>query len=156
MVLCLRRVPVDDPDFLSLVKSLSEMLSELNGEMDSYYSSFNTASSLTKAVVAYLDDDAVGCGGLRATHDGAVEIKRMFVSPNARGTGIGRMILQELENMAQEDGYERAVLETSKRLTNANHLYARSGYSVIPNYGPYVGLEDSVCMEKALPASIAS
>ena len=150
MQVAIKRVRHDDNDFLCLVKTLSEMLAELNGEKNSYYAPLNVESSLAVALVAYVNDEAAGCGGSRPMDQETIEIKRMFVSPAQRGVGIGRAILAELESIGKQDGYEKARLETSKRLTIANRLYEKSGYAVIPNYGPYVGLDDSVCMEKLL------
>jgi len=80
----------------------------------------------------------------------------MFVDPEARGQGIAAAILADLEAWATELGYQTAILETSKRLEPAVRLYLRSGYEVIPNYEPYVGIDDSVCMGKELqPTGIA-
>jgi putative acetyltransferase len=148
-----RRTTSDDPEFLTLERALTEFLAELNGEKNSYYAQHNKAASLSNAVVAYADEQRVGCGGFRPVEDGGVEIKRMFVSPEVRSGGIGGAILRELEEWARELGYSRSMLETSKRLGSAVRLYEKSGYSVIPNYGPYVGVGDSVCMERELPPS---
>jgi len=146
----LRRTTGDDPEFLLLVGKLSATLAILNGEMDSYYSQNNRVEGVPTVVVAAIDCLPVGCGAFRSVSDGQVEIKRMFVEPEFRGKGISRKVLAELESWAAELGANTAVLETSRRLLPALSLYASSGYSVIPNYGPYVGIEDSVCMEKSL------
>ncbi len=150
MQVTIKRVRPDNGDFLSLVRPLTEMLAELNGEKNSYYAPLNAESSLVVALVAYVDDQPVGCGGSRPIDDGTIEIKRMYVLPTQRGVGVGKAILAALESIGAQDGYAKAKLETSRRLTNANRLYEESGYAVISNYGPYVGLDDSVCMEKIL------
>jgi len=77
----------------------------------------------------------------------------MFVLPDIRGKGVAQSILAELESWAAELGYLTAVLETSKRLEPAVNLYKKSGYAFIPNYGAYVDVEDSVCMQKSLCAA---
>ena len=59
-------------------------------------------------------------------------------------------ILNELETWAKELGYEKTVLETVKRQTEAVALYNKSGYKVIPNYGQYIGVDNSICFEKIL------
>ena len=79
-----------------------------------------------------------------------MEIKRMYTSPGSRGTGIATKILTELEVWATELSYERCVLETGKRQPEAIRLYTKSGYQQIPNYGQYVGIENSICFEKEL------
>src|SRR4029078_881636 len=95
-------------------------------------------------------DVAVGCGGLRGGNEGVAEIKRMFVSDSQRGTGVGKVILGSLEFWERELGYTTLVLETSKRLSSAVGLYSNADYAIIPNFSPYVGIEDSVCMAKDL------
>jgi putative acetyltransferase len=74
----------------------------------------------------------------------------MFVQPTHRQQGVARAVLQELEQWASELGYARCVLETGKRQPEAIALYQRSGYAFTPNYGQYVGVENSVCLQKAL------
>ena len=74
----------------------------------------------------------------------------MYVNTDARGKGIGRMILAELEKWACELNYRYIILETGKRQTAAVALYTNSGYEVISNYGQYAGIENSVCFRKEL------
>jgi len=144
------RTKPENPDFASLVARLTAFLSVLNGENDSFYAPLNKVDDSLSVVVAYLDENPVGCGAIRPMDPKTVEVKRMFVDPNVRGTGIGRAILQELELWATEKGFETAILETSVRLEPAVGLYKSAGYAVIPNYGAYVGVIDSVCFEKQL------
>lgn len=146
----IRRTSATDPEFVHLVGSLDAFLAELNGEQHSFYSQHNRSESLAGVLVASRDGEPVGCGAFRRLDEAAAEIKRMFVLPAERGAGIGRTILDSLEADAVEAGCSYARLETSKRLEAAVRLYSTSGYAVIPNYGPYAGVEDSVCMEKDL------
>jgi GNAT superfamily N-acetyltransferase len=144
------RATSDHPDFLTLRRRLDEFLAILNGAQDVFYAPLNRTDALPTAVVAYASGGPVGIGAFRPTDGETVEIKRMYVDPAARGAGVGKAILEDLERWAREEGYTRAVLETSKRLEPAVRLYGRSGYAVIPNYGPYMDVEDSVCMAKTL------
>lgn len=57
-------------------------------------------------------------------------------------------ILSELEKWAAESGYSSTVLETGKRQPEAINLYKKAGYKIIPNFGQYEGVENSVCMMK--------
>jgi putative acetyltransferase len=59
-------------------------------------------------------------------------------------------VLAELERWAHELGYAGCVLETGKKQPEAIALYQRSGYALTPNYGQYIGVDNSVCMQKAL------
>lgn len=84
------------------------------------------------------DDRVVGCGAFRpvALRDGSegVEIKRMWVAPEARGTGLGRRILLELHQRAAALGASTAVLDTRSELVAANRLYRSVGYEPCDPY----------------------
>jgi len=77
---------------------------------------------------------AVCCGGLKRLPDGACEIKKMFVLESARGRGVARALLVELERRAREMGYTIARLDTGPRQPHAQRLYERSGYEAIANF----------------------
>lgn len=74
----------------------------------------------------------------------------MFVKPEARGKGIATIILNELEKWAAEQGFINAVLETGVKNPEAVAMYQKQGYTVIDNYGPYVGMPTSICFSKSL------
>lgn len=97
-----------------------------------------------------MQEDAVGCGAFKEFNDETVEIKRMFVPDEQRGKGIASKVLKELEAWALELGYTTCILETGKRQPEAIALYKKNGYELIPNYGQYAGVENSVCFQKVL------
>lgn len=101
-------------------------------------------------LVAYRDGKPLGCGAIRRLDERTAEIKRMYVDPNARGQGIGRMLLGALESEARRLHVGRIVLETGERQPEALALYVSSGFARIPAFGEYVGSPLSVCMEKKL------
>lgn len=78
----------------------------------------------------------------------------MFVQKDQRGKGLAKKILAELESWAQEINYKYAVLETSIHFQAARKLYSSNGYKIIENYGPYVNLEESICMKKELKCNV--
>jgi GNAT superfamily N-acetyltransferase len=90
-------------------------------------------------LVAHLRDEPVGCGGLKFHDNAPAELKRMWVAPQARGLGLGRRLLQELERHAREAGVTTLHLETNRNLTEAITLYRRSGYQEVPAFNdePY-------------------
>ena len=149
-MLLLTRTTSENIDFRALVQLLDQDLAERDGAEHSFYAQFNTIASLHHVVVAYDNDEPVGCGAFKPYDTHTVEVKRMFVQPAHRGQGIARAVLTELERWAAELGYVAAVLETGKRQPEAIALYQRSGYALTPNYGQYVCIEDSVCLHKAL------
>jgi len=90
-------------------------------------------------LVAYLREVPIGCGGLKQSGRGTAEIKRMWVSPGARGLGLGRRLLTELERRARGLGSARVRLDTNAALEEALTLYRSNGYAEVPafNAEPY-------------------
>ena len=146
----IKRTTEEDADFLSLVKLLDIDLAERDGDEHAFYAQFNKPVGLDGVVVAYREDIAVGCGAFRRFENTTAEIKRMFVRPDRRGNRIAAEILAELENWANEMGYSDYVLETGRKQPEAIALYKRSGYQIIPSYGQYLNVENSICMGKSL------
>jgi GNAT superfamily N-acetyltransferase len=85
-------------------------------------------------LVGYADGVAVCCGGIKRLDDQACEIKRMYVAPEGRGRGLGRVLLGALESHARALGYELARLDTGNKQPDAQHLYESAGYEPIANY----------------------
>lgn len=150
MVIRVLRTTPDHADFGLLVGRLDTFLKELNGDRQAFYAPHNASTSIRHAVVAFVEEEPVGCGAFRPINGGTVEIKRMYVSPDLRVRGIGYMILRELESWAFELGYREAILETSRRLGPALRLYENGGYRAIPNFEPYADAPDSICLGKSL------
>lgn len=114
-------------------------------------------------VVGYLNGRPVACGGWRAHDsdnpeflDGDAEIKRMYVTPQARGRGLARALLAELERTAGAAGRLRIVLETGWAQPEAIGLYLSSGYSDVPKFGMYREEKGSICYGKSLLAHRSS
>lgn len=149
-MITLLRTDSDNGDFVSLVRLLDAELAVLDGEDHAFYAQFNKIGKLKQVVVAYIDDMPVGCGAIKAFDDMAMEVKRMYVLTEYRNKGIASRVLAELEVWARELSYLKCVLETGKRQPDAIALYTKSGYRSIPNYGQYIGVENSVCFEKTL------
>lgn len=101
-------------------------------------------------LVATIDGVPMACGAIRRLDEQAAEIKRMYVSPEARGQGVGRRMLSALEAEAIRLGVERIVLETGVRQHEALALYERTGFQRIPAFGEYIGSPLSICMEKRI------
>jgi GNAT superfamily N-acetyltransferase len=79
-----------------------------------------------------------------------MEIKRMYTLPESRGRGIAAKVLSDLENWTKELSFERCILETGKKQPEAIALYKKNGYKLIPNYGQYAEVENSLCFKKEL------
>jgi len=102
-------------------------------------------------VVAFVGDAPVGCGAMRRIDPETGELKRMYVVPSARGTGIGRALVAALEREARQIAIRHLVLETGIRQIAALALYKQTGFRQIPLYGEYQqSAATSVCMAKDL------
>jgi GNAT superfamily N-acetyltransferase len=90
-------------------------------------------------LVARRGETVVGCAGLRLLPDGVGEVKRVFVAPLARGHGLGRRLMLELENLARAEGLRTLRLDTRSDLVEARAFYAALGYVEVPafNNGQY-------------------
>jgi len=149
-MLHLTRTTSDDTDFRDLVRLLDQDLQVRDGAEHTFYAQFNKVDAIRHVVVAYQDAEPVGCGAFKEFTSELVEVKRMFVRPAQRGQGIAQAVLKELESWAQELGYHGCVLETGKKQPEAISLYEKAGYHYIPNYGQYIGVANSVCLQKNL------
>jgi putative acetyltransferase len=149
-MITIKRTNSDDTDFQTLVKDLDKELAIRDGDEHSFYAQFNNIAAIKHVIVAYENDKAVGCGAVKSFEPNSMEVKRMFVPLESRGKGIASIVLQELELWAKELGNEKCVLETGLKQPEAIRLYEKNGYKLIPNYGQYIGMDNSVCFEKIL------
>lgn len=138
----------DSPDFVALIKMLDADLAVRDGGDHSFYAQFNKINKIKHTIVAYQNHIAVGCGAIKEYSADSMEIKRMYTLPNNRSQGISTKILAALEQWAVTLGYKKCVLETGRRQPEAIGLYKKNGYRITPNYGQYIGIENSVCFEK--------
>jgi DNA-binding MarR family transcriptional regulator/predicted GNAT family N-acyltransferase len=90
-------------------------------------------------LVARLDGEPVGCGGLKTLDRETGEIKRVWTAASARGIGVAGRIMQRLEELAKEQGFTKLRLDTNRSLTEAQALYRKLGYHEIGRYNdnPY-------------------
>ena len=96
------------------------------------------------------DGRAVGCGALRRLDEASAEVKRMYVEPESRGSGVATALLRTLEEKARDRGWTTLRLETGPAQPDAIRFYEREGYRPIPLYGAYAGSDLSLCYERAL------
>lgn len=85
-------------------------------------------------LVAYVGDEPIGCGAIKHHPGEPSDIKRMWVAESARGLGIGRRLLADLERLAREHGDDAVRLETNKALVEAIAMYESSGYRRVPAF----------------------
>lgn len=85
-------------------------------------------------LIARREGAVVGCGGVRLLANGIGEVKRLFVTPGARGQGLGRRLMLELETVARAEGVQTLRLDTRSDLVEARALYAALGYVEVPAF----------------------
>lgn len=145
--------PLTSPDVQALIARLNAELTESypNPE-DNFFELRDEQVDGRQGVllVARVGGEPVGCGALRRLDPATGEVKRMYVAPAARGTGVGARILDELERRARSLGIRRLVLETGERQASAVRLYERAGFARIPCFGEYAAAPLSLCMGKDL------
>jgi DNA-binding MarR family transcriptional regulator/GNAT superfamily N-acetyltransferase len=135
-------VGVTDPRHRDARACLRAYFAELGERFDSGY---DPALDLTATdaemtppaglfLMATLHDEPVGCGALKFGGTGPADIKRMWVAPSARGLGLGRRLLTELERQAAAHDVSVVRLETNRNLTEAISLYRSSGYREVPAF----------------------
>lgn len=145
-----KRTNSDNLDFQELVLELDKDLAIRNGETNAFFAQYNKIDLIKHVVIAYEENQAVGCGAMKEFEGTAMELKRMFVPLNHRGKGIARGVLEELQNWAKELGYKKCVLETGDKMPEGISLYIKSGFQIIPNYGQYINIKSSICFEKEI------
>jgi putative acetyltransferase len=101
-------------------------------------------------LLGWVEGEAVACGGIARYDEATAEIRRMYVTPAARGRGLSRQVLAALEEEARALGYSFVRLETGKLQTAALGLYVSAGFEPIPRYGPFANDPKSICFEKRL------
>lgn len=114
------------------------------------YKKYNRLDEITEAIVVYEDKRVIGGGAIRRYDNENVELKRVFVHPEYQGRGIGSRLVSLLIEWAVELGYRRMILETGELLAESCAVYRKLGFQVIPNYGPYADMPESLCMAKDL------
>jgi GNAT superfamily N-acetyltransferase len=149
-LITLRRTTSKNPDFVELVGLLDQELAVIDGDEYDFYHQYNGIDAINHVIILYVDNKASACGAMKEMDPKTMEIKRMYVLENDRKKGYATKVLSELENWAKELNYHSCKLETGKRQNAAVQLYTQRNYKLIPNFGPYAGVDNSVCFEKEL------
>jgi putative acetyltransferase len=143
--------PADSADAAELIGELDAVLTPLYPQESRH--GYSVQKILDKGVaffVARIDGQPAACGGVLLVGDEYAEIKRMYVRPAFRGSGVGARILGHLINHARQRGIRLLRLETGTYQVEAIRLYQRAGFQPIPPFGPYRADPLSLCFEKQL------
>jgi GNAT superfamily N-acetyltransferase len=135
-----------------------ELINELQTHLESFYPpesrhGFSVERLLAESVAFFLlrvDEEPVGCGGIKLCDNEYGELKRMYVRPHLRKRGFGQLILNHLGEYAKSHGIRLLRLETGIHQQAAIRLYERAGFRRIPPFGPYTDDPLSLCYEKQI------
>ena len=131
-----------DPEHADARYCLAEYVAELNRRSERGFDPSVGATAQPHEVrppagdffVIYLRGAPIGCGAVKYHPGAPTEIKRMWISPAARGLGLGRRLLEHLEACARKSGARAARIETSAVLTEALALYHSAGWVEVPAF----------------------
>ena len=139
------------PEIMALIESLDiYMLGLYPSESTHRVDAITLASENARFFSALLDGTVVGCGGIMLQHNYA-EIKRIFVSPQARGLGVGHKLLERLETEARQLGFNSLRLETGIYQPEALALFRARGFTPRLSFGDYPDNDpNSIFMEKKI------
>jgi DNA-binding MarR family transcriptional regulator/GNAT superfamily N-acetyltransferase len=133
-------ISVEDPRSDAAMFCLRAYFAELDVRFDAGFDpSASRPDAGSTLLLARLRGEPIGCGALNLLGDGVAELKRMWVAESARGLGVGRRILSELESLARDRDVAVLRLETNRSLVEAQGLYRAAGYVEVPafNSEPY-------------------
>ncbi|MEM6610330.1 MAG: GNAT family N-acetyltransferase [Pseudomonadota bacterium] len=128
-------------DYLAFLRSQT---GPFRAALDIVYSDAIYAAALAKRPapphglqrLALCDDQALGCGTIQTFQPGDAEIKRVFVAPGARGTGMGRALMAQLITDCRALGFSRILMDTGAPLIAAQRLYDQLGFMRRDPYAP--------------------
>lgn len=143
--------PLEHQDAITLIKELdTELLQKYPGDSVHTLDLQKTTEENSVFLVGYIKEQAVACGAISQLSGQIAEIKRVYVKPQARGQGLSKLMLNQLEKEALQMNFTILRLETGTRQPESLGLYRKAGYTNIPKFGEYVDDPFSVCMEKKL------
>jgi len=142
----------NNKDFQRFYLSTEEYYSRIVGGVQNRkgFIPYNISQSIGTVIIAYIDNLAVGCAGLKEYSGTDAEIKRVWVEPEYRRQHIAEDMMKMLEKLAKKKQFQRTVLQTREAMREAVSLYEKLGYYRINNYPPYDKLDGAVCYAKNL------
>lgn len=120
--------------FPGLTAELQELYADLTAEVPPRLTAEDVEPPDGRWLVAYSDGVPIGCAALRRLDDQTAEIKRVYVVPDARGTGVARSLIGRLETIAREVGYRAMRMDTGPRQQASVALFRSLGYRPIADY----------------------
>jgi ribosomal protein S18 acetylase RimI-like enzyme len=149
MEITIARERADTSDARMLMAELDALIAPLYAVDDRYgYSVDKLVAQNVAFFVMRLDTVPAGCGGIQFFEEGYSELKRIYIRPQFRNRGLGRRLVEHLENFSRANAINIVRLETGIHQTDAIRLYEDMGYHRIPPFGDYPENDVSRCYEK--------
>jgi GNAT superfamily N-acetyltransferase len=136
MSITVHTVPFDDPAALELRAAMTAEVTALYGGNQQFGGGTLDPATVLWTGIALVDGHPIGHACLRRVA-GDIELKRMYVAPAHRGTGVSLALMEAVERAAREQQAARLALRTGVNQPGAMRLYERLGYTAIPVFGPY-------------------
>lgn len=159
-MITIERTTGADPRSLALREAMDAETSAMYGD---WFTSLDAATrarvdtalhtdqaDLFEVVIAVEDGADLGHAALRRLAEGGLEVKKVYVRPEARGRGLSRLLMSAIEDVARELGEPGIQLQTGPLQNEAITLYRAIGYADAEPFGPYKGLDDMVYFAKSL------
>jgi putative acetyltransferase len=151
MAAIITRERPDSTDAIALITELEAHLEPLYPRESRHgYSVEKLISQGVAFFVLRNGDTPAGCGGIQLFDTVYAELKRMYVRPQFRGLGYGKLLLDHLADYARAHGVGLLRLETGIHQVAAIRLYERMGFQRIPPFAPYKEDPLSLCYEKRI------
>lgn len=150
-VITIERAAIDSPEARQLLAEVCAEIDRIYGNTEPTDPAFTGMNEpRTAFLIAREAGEPIGCAAIRPRSPAIAEVKRMYVRPAARGTGVGRLLMAQLEEIARENGFAEVWLETGRGQPAAMRLYESIGYARITSFGDYKDEPDNVCYGKRL------
>ena len=146
----IKRFDSPNEDFERLDALLNDSYVERFGDIALKYFEINSLKNMDDFFIAYDGDIAAAIICLKKFDEETGEVKRLFVSPEYRRTGLAMKMIKCCEERAKEIGYNSMMLETGAKMPEAIELYEKNGYNRIDNFKEYIGDDETYCMKKNL------
>ena len=150
MTVDITKEALDSADATQLLQALNAELTACYDEGDAELFEATDAPPRSSFLVARSEGEAIGCGALRPLMGDIAEVSGMYVVEAARAQGVGKQLLQALEQAAKTHGYKAIWLTTGRVQPEAVMLFVKSGYQSIDCYGGNLGSLSKVCFKKLL------
>jgi putative acetyltransferase len=151
MVAVIGAEPPSSPDATALIADLDAHLEPLYARESRH--GFSVQKLIDDGVAFFVireEGAPAGCGGVKLCGTEYGEIKRMYVRPEFRGRGFGKLVLDHLATYAKSHGLDLLRLETGIHQHAAIRLYEQEGFRRIPPFGDYTDDPVSLCYEKRI------